>query len=134
MDLDLKNTGHGLTLLYIGFGLEKHREFLVGLELTLWYTGFGLEKYSDHLTGLRLILIYWTWTWKTLGLLLLDLDWYYETLGLDQLINQRGMLLQTYEDFLELSVKQLVDHLSAHPHYCAFYSPLGIACHYHIHR
>ena len=47
-------------------------------------------------------MIYCTWTWKTLGLLLLGLDWYYKTLGLDQFINQAGMLLQTYEGFLEL--------------------------------
>ena len=53
---------------------------------------------------------------------------------LTRLINQGGMLLQTYEDFLELSVKQLVDHLSVHPHYSAFYAALGIACHCHIHR
>ena len=58
LEKNLKNTGQGLTLIYIGFGLEKHKEFLVGIELTLWYIGFGLEKYSDHLTGLGLILWY----------------------------------------------------------------------------
>ena len=47
---------------------------------------------------------------------LLDSDRYYETLDLDQLISQAGMPLQTYEGFPELSVKQLVDHLSVHPH------------------
>ena len=63
LEKNLKNNGQGLTLIYIGFGLEKHKEFLVGIELTLWYIGFGLEKLDLNLkntrttfTGLGLIL------------------------------------------------------------------------------
>ena len=62
--------------------------------------------------------IYWAWTWEVPGLL--DLDSFYDKLYLESketrailldfglrlvnLINQAGMLLQKYEDFLELSV------------------------------
>ena len=45
--------------------------------------------------------------------------------------NEAGMLLQTHGDFVESSVKQLMDYLSVQPHYCAFYAALGIACHCH---
>ena len=38
------------------------------------------------------------------------------------------MSLQTYGDFLELFVKQLVDYLFVHPYYYVFYAALGITC------
>ena len=34
------------------------KNYLIGLGLTLWYIGLGLEKYSNYLTGVRLILWY----------------------------------------------------------------------------
>ena len=54
---------------------------------------FRLEKIYNYLTGL--------------GLILLDIG-----LGLIELINQAWMLLQKYEDFLEISVEQLVTQSS----------------------
>ena len=36
-------------------------------------------------------------------------------------------------EFLEYLL-QLLDYLSAHPHYCAFYAAMGIAFHCHIHQ
>ena len=53
LDLDLKNLG--LTLWYIGLGLEKYLNYLTGLGLIL-YVGVRLEKYSDYLTWFELIL------------------------------------------------------------------------------
>ena len=58
LNLDLKNTGTTftglvLTLLYIGFGLEKYLDYLTGLRMIL-YVGIGLEKYSNYLTGFEL--------------------------------------------------------------------------------
>ena len=58
LNLDLKNTGTTftglvLTLLYIGFGLEKYSDYLTGLRMIL-YVGIGLEKYSNYLTGFEL--------------------------------------------------------------------------------
>ena len=42
----------------IELGIEKHWHYLTGLGLTLWYIGFGLEKYLDYLTELKLILYF----------------------------------------------------------------------------
>lgn len=55
--------------------------------------GLGLKKCADYLTGFKLIL-------------------WYIVLGLIKLINQVEMLSEKYEDFLELSVKQLLIKLS----------------------
>ena len=43
---------------------------------------------------------YWTCSWKTLGLTYKDSDWFY--------YNKAERLLEKSENFLELSVKQLV--------------------------
>ena len=64
-------------------------DYLIGARLNLWYNEFGLEQHLGHLTGLGLILLY-------IGL------------GLIKWNNQAEMPLEKYEDFLELSVKQLV--------------------------
>ena len=94
MDLDLKNLG--LTLWYIGLGPEKYlMNYLIGLGLILWYIGASLEKYSDYLNWIWTdFMIYWTWT------KLLESDFFY--------YNQAEMLLEKYENLLELSDKQLV--------------------------
>ena len=121
LNLDLKNTG--TTLL-----LEKHWDYLIGFVLDLWCIGFGLEKYSDYLTGLGIILYvgigiekylnYVTGFGLTLSVYdILDFDLrnthhhhYLTRLGLILLntglglINQAGILLQKYEDFLESTV------------------------------
>ena len=91
--MDLKNLG--LTLWYIGLGLEKYLNYLTGFGLISWYIRVTREKYSDYLTGFELILSY-----VGLGLNLLDSDLFY--------YNQAGMLLEKYENLLELSVKQLL--------------------------
>ena len=57
--------------------------------MNLWYIGLGIEKHLDYLTGLGLILLY-------------------IEPGLIKWINQAQMPIEKYEDFLELSVKQLV--------------------------
>ena len=77
-----------MILWYIEFGIEKHSDCFTGFELILWYTGFGLEKHLVLLTGIRLIL--------------------YIKPGLIELIKQTGMPLEKYEDFLELTTKELV--------------------------
>ena len=79
----------------IGLGLEKSR---TGLGLTLWYIGVRLEKVLRLPRIWTDFMIYWIWAWKTLGLL--DSDWFYN--------NQVGMLLEKFENLLELSVRQLV--------------------------
>ena len=67
-------------------------------------------------------MINWGSTWKIgAQTTLLDLDWFYDILGLDLkntwtsvldsdwfYYNQAGMLLEKYENLLELFVKQLV--------------------------
>ena len=57
--------------------------------MNLWYIGLEIEKHLDYLTGLGLILLY-------------------IEPGLSKWINQAQMPIEKYEDFLELSVKQLV--------------------------
>ena len=61
--------GLGLTLWYIGHGLERYLNYLIGLGLVLWCIGVTLEKYSGYLTGFGLTLwyngpglTYWTQT------------------------------------------------------------------------
>ena len=46
--------------------------------------------------------------WKAVGLLSLVLILLYIGLGLIKFINQAGMSLEKYEDFLKVSVKQLL--------------------------
>ena len=41
-------------MIYIWFGLEKHSDYLTGLEIIL-FAGIGLEKYLNYLTGFGLI-------------------------------------------------------------------------------
>ena len=70
-----------------------------------------LEKCSDYLTGLRLILRY-IWlrlTLKSLNYLTgLGLILLYIGVGLIKWINQEEMLLEKYDEFLELSFKQFI--------------------------
>ena len=70
--------------------------YITGLGLVLWYIEIRLDKYRDYLTGFRRILWYIENTWTNL----LDSDWFY--------CNQAEMLLEKYENVLELSVEQLV--------------------------
>ena len=80
----------------------------------------GLKKQLNHLSGIRLTLMYWGWTWKALWVWIpfmivirLEKTWNYLTelglillyigLRLIKLINQTGILLQKYEDFLKLA-------------------------------
>ena len=46
--------------------LKKHWQYGTGFGLTLWYIGFGLQKYSNYLTGFGLTL-------SVYGILNLDL-------------------------------------------------------------
>ena len=96
LDLDLKN--FGLTLWWIALGVEKYlMNYLTELGLILWYIGIRLEKYSGYLAGFELILWY-----IRLGLkkYWMNSDLFY--------YNQAEMLLEKYENLLELSVKQLI--------------------------
>ena len=75
--------------------LEKFSDYLIGVRLTLRYIGIRLTlKSLNYLTGLGFILLY-------IGV------------GLKKWINQEEMSLEKYEDFLELSVKQIV--IQSHP-------------------
>ena len=61
MALDLKKifdylTEIGLTLGYIGHGIEKYSNYHIALGLILGYTGVGLEQWSEYSSGVRLIL------------------------------------------------------------------------------
>ena len=104
-------TGLGLTLWYIGLGLEKYLNYLIVLGLILWHIELGLEQFSDYLTGIRLILWYIGLgrNWKRSGYLTgLRLILLWVGLGLKNWINQEAMSLEKYEGFLELSVEQFV--------------------------
>ena len=75
--------------------LEKFSDYLTAVRLTLRYIGLTLTlKSLNYLTGLGFILLY-------IGV------------GLKKWINQEEMSLEKYEDFLELSVKQIV--IQSHP-------------------
>ena len=75
--------------------LEKFSDYLTGVRLTLRYIGIRLTlKSLNYLTGMGFILLY-------IGV------------GLKKWINQEEMSLEKYEDFLELSVKQIV--ILSHP-------------------
>ena len=56
---------------------EKHLDYLTGLGLTLWYIGFGLDKYSDYLIGLELILYVGLGLFRNARATSLGLDWFY---------------------------------------------------------
>ena len=75
--------------------LEKFSDYLTAVRLSLRYIGLKLTlKSLNYLTGLGFILLY-------IGV------------GLKKWINQEEMSLEKYEDFLELSVKQIV--IQSHP-------------------
>ena len=64
----------------------------------------GLKSYWIYVD----FMIFWTMNWKAVGLLSLVLILLYIGLGLIKFINQAGMSLEKYEDFLKVSVKQLL--------------------------
>ena len=68
-----------------------------------------LKKCSDYLTGVRFILRYIGLTLKSLNYLTgLGFILLYIGVELKKWINQDKMVLEMYEDFLELSVKQFI--------------------------
>ena len=74
--------------------LKSTRATFTGVRLILWYSGLGLKIHLDSLTGL--------WLYYTLDLVC----------GLIKWINQAELLLEKYDDVLELSVQQYVMQLS----------------------
>ena len=85
---------YGLRLHYTEFGLENTWISNLDFDGYLWIWTW---KYLDYEFGLRLLDFNWVWTWKYLDWDI-DYDWF-------------NIPLKKYEDFLDLSIKDLTNYL-----------------------